>query len=72
MEITGKFIALYVYIKKEKRLKINELAFTLREKKKKTQQKKHKESLRVDVKIRAKIYEMKQMYNRDDQQAKAR
>ena len=34
MEITGKFIALYVYIKKEKRLKINELAFTLREKKK--------------------------------------
>ena len=33
MEITGKFIALYVYIKKEKRLKINELAFTLREKK---------------------------------------
>lgn len=66
MEITGKFIALYVYIKKEKRLKINELAFTLREKKK-PQQKKHKESLRVDVKIRAKIYEMKQIHNRDDQ-----
>lgn len=40
--------------------------------KKKTEQNKHKESLRVDIKIRAKIYEMKQIYNRDDQQAKAR
>ena len=30
MVITGKFIALDAYIKKEKRLKINELAFTLR------------------------------------------
>lgn len=44
MEITGKFIALYVYIKKEKRLKINELAFTLREKKKKPNRKNTKKA----------------------------